>query len=75
MNSIINESTRANNSYWFSSRVFGAYISYVSLIIISAGIFAGVKYSKNPVLYGVSIVFLLQLTEYVQWIAREIVNM
>lgn len=75
MNSIINESMRANNSFWFSSRVFGAYISYVSLIIISAGIFAGVKYSSNPGLYGVSIVFLLQLTEYVQWIAREIVNM
>lgn len=42
MQKAINESMRANNSFWFSSRTFGIYISYSSLIAAAIGIFVGI---------------------------------
>jgi hypothetical protein len=61
MHRTINDSLRANNAYWFSTRLFGTYMSIGSLFIISIGIFVAIKNSDNPGLYGVSIVFLMQL--------------
>ncbi len=61
MHKTINNSLRANNAYWFSTRLFGAYMSIGSLLIVSIGIFAGVENSDNPGLYSVSIIFLIQL--------------
>jgi hypothetical protein len=75
MYSIINNSIKANNSFWFLTRIFGAAISIVSILMISVGLFIGIKYTDNPGLFGVSIVFLIQLTEDIQWIARQLINM
>jgi hypothetical protein len=61
MHKTINDSLRANNSYWFSTRLFGAYMNFGSLLIISIGIFAGIKNSNDPGLYSVSLIFLMQL--------------
>ena len=71
----VNDSMRANNSYWFASRVFGAYISYASLIVAGIGIFVGIKTTDSPGIYGVSVVFILQLVDFMQWLFRQLINM
>lgn len=75
MEKAVNDSMRANNSFWFSSRIFGAYISYVSMIISAAGIYIGISTASNPGIYGVAIVFILQLVDFIQWLLRQIINM
>jgi hypothetical protein len=70
MSKIINNSTRANNSFWFTSRIFGVYIQYVLTLILAIGIFIGIKNDSNPGLYGIVVVFLLQFADYTQWILR-----
>jgi hypothetical protein len=74
MHQTINNSLRANNAYWFSTRLFGAYMNFGSSLIISIGIFVGIEYSYSPGLYSVSILFLMQLAEQIQWNARQIIN-
>jgi ATP-binding cassette subfamily C (CFTR/MRP) protein 4 len=75
MQRAINDSMRANNSYWFASRVFGIYISYVSIAMAAIGVFIGIKTAKDPGIYGVAIVFILQLIDFIQWLLRQLVNM
>lgn len=75
MQRAVNDSMKANNSFWFASRVFGVYISYVSLIIAAAGFFIGIKTADNPGIYGVSVVFMLQLVDFIQWLLRQLINM
>jgi ATP-binding cassette subfamily C (CFTR/MRP) protein 4 len=75
MSSIINSSIRVNHSFWFASRVFGSLTSYTSVIICGVGFFVGVSQIENGGLYGISIVFLLQVSDYLQWFLRQIINM
>lgn len=75
MSECINKSVRANHSFWFASRVFGSWTSYVSVLICGVGFFIGVKYIESGGLYGISIVFLLQVSDYLQWFLRQIINM
>jgi ATP-binding cassette subfamily C (CFTR/MRP) protein 4 len=75
MQRAINDSMRANNSFWFASRVFGVYITYVSVLIASIGIFVGIKTATDPGIYGVAIVFILQLVDFIQWLLRQMITM
>jgi hypothetical protein len=75
MQRFINDSMRANNSFWFASRVFGVYISYVSIALSSIGLFIGIKTASDPRIYGVAVVFIIQLVDFIQWLLRQIVNM
>jgi hypothetical protein len=43
MSNVINDSIRANHAFWFASRVFGSWTSYVSVIVSGAGFFIGIK--------------------------------
>lgn len=75
MSSVVNNSNRANHSFWFASRVFGSWTSYVSVLICGVGFFVGISQIENGGLYGISIVFLLQVSDYMQWLLRQIINM
>lgn len=75
MSNCINRSIRANHSFWFASRIFGSWTSYISVLICGIGFFVGVRYIENGGLYGISIVFLLQVSDYMQWFLRQIINM
>ncbi len=44
MEQLINNSTITNNGYWFTSRIFGCYTSYVSFAFSGIGIFVGIEY-------------------------------
>jgi hypothetical protein len=59
MRKLLNDSSKANNGYFFTSRIFGCYISYISCLFSIIGIVVGIKYIFTPGLYGIMIVFLL----------------
>jgi ATP-binding cassette subfamily C (CFTR/MRP) protein 4 len=75
MSRLVNRSVRANYSFWFSSRVFGFLINYVAVLIISISFFVGIESIPSPGLYGVTVIFLLQMSDYLQWFLRQIINM
>jgi hypothetical protein len=73
----LNNLTRSNLCYFICSRGFGTCVSYFSIFILTAGYLVGV-YNSTPEtagLYGVSIVFLIQINEYLQWFLRQIIVM
>jgi len=41
----LNDSLRSNLSYWFMSRVFGVYITYLLIIVTIAATFLGISLS------------------------------
>jgi hypothetical protein len=65
--------TRANICYWNCSRGFGAYVSYISIIILVIGYLIGVYNSTTQTagLYGLSVVFLSQVNDMIQWVLRQ----
>lgn len=71
----INESLRANLCLWSLSRGFAANISYVSVITIWLGWVMGVAIvsPETAGLYGVSVIFLIQITDIISWILRQII--
>jgi ATP-binding cassette subfamily C (CFTR/MRP) protein 4 len=75
MSGLVNGSIRANHSFWFATKIFGSWTSYISVIICGAGFFLGVYFIETAGLYGVSIVFLLQVSDYLQWFLRQIINL
>lgn len=75
MSITINKSVRANYSFWFSSRVFGFLTNYVSVVVVSISFFVGIEIIPSPGLYGVTVIFLLQMSDYLQWFLRQIINM
>ena len=72
-----NSLTRASLSYWNCSRGFGAYVSYFSIIVLIIGYMIGVYNAtiETAGLYGVSVVFLVQINDYLQWFLRQIIVM
>ena len=69
--------TRANYCYWICSRGFGTYVSYFSIGILTIGFIIG-AYNSTPEtagLYGVSVVFLVQINDYLQWFLRQMIVM
>ncbi len=44
MKQLLNNSSKANNGFWFTSRTFGSCLSYVSCLFSIIGIFIGIKY-------------------------------
>jgi len=73
----VNNMTRASLCYWNCSRGFGAYVSYFSIIVLIIGYMIGVYNStiETSGLYGVSVVFLVQINDYLQWFLRQIIVM
>ena len=79
---VVNNSYRSTINFWTTTRVFGVYSSYISLIILIIGFMLGVRnieadetLTSNSTLaglYGVTVVFLLQSNDYVQWSMRQI---
>lgn len=59
------------------SRAFGANLNYVSVIIMIIGWIIGiiVVTPETAGLYGVSVVFLIQISDYLQWFLRQIISM
>ena len=83
--SLSNDSLRANLSFWVCSRIFGAYLSFMVLSIFVIGLMIGISNIENASseatratlagLYGVSIVVLVQISDYLQWSLRQTVSM
>lgn len=73
----INNSLRANICFWNLSRAFGSNINYVSVIIMWIGWIIGIIFVKPETagLYGVSVVFLIQVSDYLQWFLRQIISL
>jgi len=63
-------------SFQVVSRGFGAYISYVSSLILIIGFFIGV-YFNSPTdagNYGVTIVLLTSISDYLQYFLKQIIT-
>ena len=81
---LIDRLFRGTMSFWLCSRAFGVYIAYFSLLVTIIGFIIGVANIENSEddaskaskagLYGVSIVFLLQINDYLQWFLRQIIS-
>lgn len=73
----LNEACRGNICFWNLSRAFGANLNYASIIVIIIGWIIGIAV-VNPStagLYGVSVIFLIQISDYLQWFLRQIINL
>lgn len=73
----INHSFRGNICFWNLSRAFGANINYFSILIMWIGWIIGIAVvtPETAGLYGVSVVFLIQISDYLQWFLRQIINL
>ncbi|KAL4470182.1 hypothetical protein ABPG74_011793 [Tetrahymena malaccensis] len=71
-----NLNIRCNLLYWHISRMFGAYTQFITTISSIIGIFLVVQVFKgDPGLTGQSIIYLILMTDYIQWAMRQIINM
>ena len=75
----VNQSFQANISFWFVSRIFGLYLSYVSNLIVLFGLLLGLYWLSRDDgtdigLYGVSAVFLIQINDLTQWFLRQLLS-
>jgi ATP-binding cassette subfamily C (CFTR/MRP) protein 4 len=75
MSDAINKSVRANYSFWFSSRVFVLLTNYVSVVVISISFFVGIEIIPSAGLYGVTVIFLMQMSDTFQLFLRQVINM
>ena len=57
------------------SAAFGYYETLISIALIAAGIIMGVTQinQENKGLYGITVVYLLTISEYLQWILRQMI--
>ena len=71
----INQSLRANLCFWILSRAFGAFVNFFAIIIMTVGWIIGIIQltPENAGLYAVSVVFLIQISDYLQWFLRQLV--
>ena len=71
----VNESLRANLCFWILSRAFGAFVNYLAIIVMTVGWMIGIieVSPENAGLYAVSVVFLIQISDYLQWFLRQLV--
>ena len=71
----LNQSLRANLCFWIISRSFMAYVNYFGAIIMTAGWIIGVAVvtPQTAGLYGVSVVFLVQSSDYLQWFFWQLI--
>lgn len=73
----VNDSLRATLSFWILSRAFGVFINYFAIVIMVAGWLIGIINitPEKAGLYGVSVVFLIQISDYLQWFLRQLITL
>ena len=66
---------RGNISYWNLSRGFAANLAYVCVISVWVGWTIGIAVvtPETAGLYGVSVVFLIQISDFISWFLRQII--
>jgi ATP-binding cassette, subfamily C (CFTR/MRP), member 4 len=69
-------STKTNISFNVVSRGFGVYISYVSSMILIIGFFIGVYFisASEAGNYGVTIILLTSISDYLQYFLKQIIT-
>ena len=72
---IINESSRAIIGFDVVSRGFGFYETVISIFLMFAGMIMGIALVSNSGsgLYGVAVVYLVTISEFLQRILRQII--
>ena len=74
---LINNSTKASIAFDVVSRGFALYIFFLGGIILMAiGMEVGIQQSSsiNSGLYGVTVIFLIQFSELLQWYLRQAIT-
>jgi len=74
---LINNSTKASIAYDVVSRGFGFYIFFLGGIVLMAiGMEVGIQQSSpiNSGLYGVTVIFLTQFSDLLQWSLRQAIT-
>lgn len=72
----VNQSIRANFSFWFMTRIFGVYSTFILVAVAITSIFVGIVTinKDNQGEYAVVVVFFLSMVEFGQWTARQLIN-
>lgn len=70
------ESTKTNISFNVVSRGFGVYVSYVSSLILVVGFFIGIYFisAEDAGNYGVTIILLTSISDYLQYFLKQIIT-
>lgn len=73
----LNESFKANISFWNISRAFGVYINYLTSVFLIIGWIIGIAVvtPETAGLYGVSVLFLLQMSDILQYFLRQLISL
>ena len=73
----LNHSLRSGISFWNLERAFGGNLNLIAILVMTVGWVIGVASidPKNTALYAVSVVYLIQITEYLQSFMRQIIRL
>lgn len=73
----LNNSFKASISFWNLERAFGVNLNLVAAIVMIVGWVIGIAVidPDNTALYAVSVVYLIQITEYLQTFMRQIISL
>jgi ATP-binding cassette subfamily C (CFTR/MRP) protein 4 len=76
LSNIINNCIKSSVSFDMVSRGFGFTASVIGLCLMCIGLMIGIRKvnQDNFGLYGVTIIFLLGFSEYLQWFLRQMVS-
>jgi len=72
----MNNSTRAAIAFDIISRGFGFYVAIAGIILMFIGMEVGINQSNPAVsgLFGVTVIFLVQFNDFLQWFLRQIIT-
>ncbi len=72
LNQTLEATSRANNAYWFMTRVYTYYMSLISNLNYACGLLLGIPFNvSQPGQFGSSIAFLSLFTETIMWMTRQ----
>lgn len=73
----LNDSLRASICFWNLERSFSFLLNYVTTLIVIIGWIIGIAVinTENSALYAVSVVYLIQINDYLQSFMRQIINL
>ncbi|KAL4483821.1 hypothetical protein ABPG72_006196 [Tetrahymena utriculariae] len=75
MNTLCNNSLRANMTFWLSSRFFGGYIQSIAIICATIGVFIIIAIpDQDTSIQAQSITYFMLMIDAIQWCLRQMIT-
>ncbi|EAR89965.1 ABC transporter family protein (macronuclear) [Tetrahymena thermophila SB210] len=75
MNTLCNNSLRANMTFWLSSRFFGGYIQSIAIICATIGVFIIISIpDQDASIQAQSLTYFMLMIDAIQWCLRQMIT-